>query len=620
MTSHPIKYFTCLLLGGVLHAQTALKPAILGPLFAGQKTVQVRTHKDGKYDLTETITKPAAKTNKVEGVAADQQNQGLLTIKLPETFANGLTEGSKVQVKLQGSATGADESESLTVGAAGAVGIIVTMPHEGDQVVVGLITGAGAADQVRVEVLNASGSIVDANTGAVDGMKKYTAGLNRRLAAGQTVRVLAQHDGADIGSSDYALVGSSVFDWGRVRAYFSAGTAIAREVKDGQSKFSSTEPYLSLNVDYNWWSRLRRRSAQCAQPERVREDRFHAKDVADGLKLTPDKRDFELARLLDALERLTKSLGTIRCTDSDTLTGDFASAKGSLDLLKMRLTDYQTDLRKEKKEREEKLQKNAGAIVTAQTTSAVDDGKKERQKLEKQANQDDPTLKRFVQEVKEVLIVIREADPSHIGGGEFINTSIEGRLTQIPVTSQNEFTTTSIAQQAGGAVIEGALYVPWIRPSWTWRFNGQDNALFIAPITKFGATVVSPKDRPVFQDANDNVYLFGSAGVRIGHVQLKPRPQEEAPELLSHLDFTIGQWDNFRTPVGPPTVLPPGETRLFHRNWRMESYGRLKIPETPLYLGYTVNFGPGPDDYRFFFGTRFDLGSLISKIVPQVQR
>jgi hypothetical protein len=43
---------------------------------------------------------------------------------------------------------------------------------------------------------------------------------------------------------------------------------------------------------------------------------------------------------------------------------------------------------------------------------------------------------------------------------------------------------------------------------------------------------------------------------------------------------------------------------------------RFKIPETPIYVGFTSNIGPGEDDMRFFFGTRFDFSKLVSKLLP----
>ena len=47
------------------------------------------------------------------------------------------------------------------------------------------------------------------------------------------------------------------------------------------------------------------------------------------------------------------------------------------------------------------------------------------------------------------------------------------------------------------------------------------------------------------------------------------------------------------------------------RPWRIEALGRLKIPETPFIVGFDGNFGKGPDDLRFIFGTRFDIGKIM---------
>jgi hypothetical protein len=50
------------------------------------------------------------------------------------------------------------------------------------------------------------------------------------------------------------------------------------------------------------------------------------------------------------------------------------------------------------------------------------------------------------------------------------------------------------------------------------------------------------------------------------------------------------------------------------RKWRWGIEGRLKIPMTPLQIGFDANLGAGRDDVRFIFGTRFDIGVLFSKL------
>jgi len=62
-------------------------------------------------------------------------------------------------------------------------------------------------------------------------------------------------------------------------------------------------------------------------------------------------------------------------------------------------------------------------------------------------------------------------------------------------------------------------------------------------------------------------------------------------------------------------VVKLGGSRLFvrERKFRWGVEGRLKIPETTLFVGVDANLGKGPDDLRFLFGTRFDIGALFHR-------
>ena len=150
-------------------------------------------------------------------------------------------------------------------------------------------------------------------------------------------------------------------------------------------------------------------------------------------------------------------------------------------------------------------------------------------------------------------------------------------------------------------------------------FKNEDNALFVAPILKAGLIASTGKHRGITMDARNNNYGYWNSGIRFGHIRLDAKPKQVAPELLSFLDLTVGKFDNFRTPRRRPAT---GETLVgdqFNRDLRFEAHGRFKIPQTPMYLGFTGDLGPGPDDLRIFFGTRFDIGQLIGKALPNVQ-
>ena len=82
---------------------------------------------------------------------------------------------------------------------------------------------------------------------------------------------------------------STVFDWGRTRAYFSLGSTIAKQSVEGKpddTEFTSAEWWVGLNVDYNWFTTLRDRSATpCVRPERLQAEVDRAEDqIKDNIK------------------------------------------------------------------------------------------------------------------------------------------------------------------------------------------------------------------------------------------------------------------------------------------------------------------------------------------------
>ena len=108
-----------------------------------------------------------------------------------------------------------------------------------------------------------------------------------------------------------------------------------------------------------------------------------------------------------------------------------------------------------------------------------------------------------------------------------------------------------------------------------------------------------------------HIYPAHHYGFRVGHFGLDARRKTIAPELFSYLDVTVGRFDNFRravkNPKDPDAVTIPT---------RVEFQGRFKIPSTPLSIGFSANMGPGRDDLRIFFGTRFDIGRLLARALP----
>ena len=175
----------------------------------------------------------------------------------------------------------------------------------------------------------------------------------------------------------------------------------------------------------------------------------------------------------------------------------------------------------------------------------------------------------------------------------------------------------------------------------------------------------------------ENLYNFWEYGARIGHYAMT-ESSKIAPYTDNYLDIAFGPYSNLQsyichrtpsivtttstgtiyTPVAgyaPPTnnmgtsclndypsyysatvsPLPPGITPgavwgpldSRKRLYRLDIEGLLRIPYTPLYVGFNANVGQkslgagrldhgyaAPDDLRFLFGTKFDIGTALSKM------
>ena len=205
------------------------------------------------------------------------------------------------------------------------------------------------------------------------------------------------------------------------------------------------------------------------------------------------------------------------------------------------------------------------------------------------------------------------------------------RLTSLPVaagkvkTGTTKLDTFIISEKA--ALLQIGGYLPIYRKSWVWKHQGEENALFIAPIAKGGIQTITSREvsaeAKIFQD--DDLFNFFAFGVRLGHYKF---PQEGsrrnvAPALISYLDITIGKWENFEVivpQVDPvtgqlvmdPTTMSPVMVR--DRRLRYAFEGRLKVPGAPFQIGFDANAGKGKDDVRFLFGTSFDIGELIGRL------
>lgn len=160
--------------------------------------------------------------------------------------------------------------------------------------------------------------------------------------------------------------------------------------------------------------------------------------------------------------------------------------------------------------------------------------------------------------------------------------------------------------------------------------KSETNSLFVAPIFKAGIQTIT-SDFNSAEGVNfgrDDVFNFGAAGFRIGHMKLAASNNDESHEIMSYLDIMRGKWENFEIllPVIDPLTGKQKEIQdpddpmktikldFRERRWRWAFEGRLKVPLMPLYVGFDANLGDGADDVRFLFGTKFDVGKLFSKL------
>ena len=272
-----------------------------------------------------------------------------------------------------------------------------------------------------------------------------------------------------------------------------------------------------------------------------------------------------------------------------------------------------------------------------------------------------------------------------------ISTIFETRLTAIPVSTLTATTPVTLSTNqltsAQTARLGAGVYLPFLLTR--WDYHQEPNAFFVAPLAKVGFdTVTGPSNQSVILSSGvpgtialENIYNFWEYGARIGHYAMT-QSTRVAPYTDNYLDIAYGPYSNLqsyichRTPsiatttttggvttttygpvpgYQPPTnntgsscltdypsfydatlsPLPPGISSAAvwgpldsrKRLYRLDIEGLLRIPYTPLYVGFNANVGQktlgaghldngyaAPDDLRFLFGTKFDIGTALSKM------
>jgi hypothetical protein len=232
------------------------------------------------------------------------------------------------------------------------------------------------------------------------------------------------------------------------------------------------------------------------------------------------------------------------------------------------------------------------------------------------------------------------------GKNTLLFSEFSAQLTSIPVAASSTTTTgatgpagatgstgittnssTTFISSRKAGIVGGAVYLPIFFNAFKGWFGGTTTGFF-APILKGGLQTITgglldasspaPGTTTTSTTVNNNgLYSFYSAGLRLGDLQMY-RSWNESPEMLSHLDMTVGRWDNFTqcrsqlicTP-GPDGTVPP--IQIYHP-LLLSLEGDLNVPKTPVMIGFSaitpIRSGGGKGDLRFFFGVKLDMGCL----------
>jgi hypothetical protein len=227
-------------------------------------------------------------------------------------------------------------------------------------------------------------------------------------------------------------------------------------------------------------------------------------------------------------------------------------------------------------------------------------------------------------------------NPSSSFTGLF-NSEFSAQLTSIPVAASST-TSTSTASTSPtpslstfissrkAAVVSGALYAPLYADAFKGWFGTQTTAFF-APIVKGGlqtitsgaltASAPAPGTTTTTTTVNSQgLYYFWGAGLRLGDLKLH-RSWNVAPEVLSHLDLTVGQWENFKQCRNPSQCSPGSDGAVpasqLYQPLLFALEGQLNVPKTPVQIGFqsiTPLHGGGQGDLRFIFGVKLDVGCI----------
>ncbi|MFL6286295.1 MAG: hypothetical protein ACJ74Q_24420 [Pyrinomonadaceae bacterium] len=341
------------------------------------------------------------------------------------------------------------------------------------------------------------------------------------------------------------------YDWGRVRAYFSGGVVLSKE----RGNFSKNDIFLDFTLDKNY---LAPRS----------------------WKVLHDVNSFFDARLtsIPVSQPTGSSSSSTPCTTNTPDCENFlTSEKGALLQAGFYFPiygKYTSWMRSIPSEETTRVDKRSGTATIERST-----------RLERNALFVAPLLKGGIQTITGNRTT---AEGTRFGGDDVFNFfSFGGMLGHFRIPTQRELCKKKSDDDGRGR----------------GRSNGQNNEqIRISMGGVRGGDGADQYDEDCYLDGDGNYYKY-------------TRNTNLAPELISWLTVSAGRWESFDI-MSPTQDRDPNGQTIFvrERPWRWEALGRMKIPNTPFIIGFDGNFGKGPDDLRFLFGTRFDIGKLFTAL------
>jgi hypothetical protein len=185
--------------------------------------------------------------------------------------------------------------------------------------------------------------------------------------------------------------------------------------------------------------------------------------------------------------------------------------------------------------------------------------------------------------------------PGQTGPRQAFSANTYGEVRIEPITAVRTTTgnTAAVERVPLGRVLEAGTYFPYVPPFLRYQYRGASYAPFLAPIGKIGMQYPRP-----LQGSGD----YWAAGLRAGTWRFTRTDGKAAPILTTRADFTVGRWNSFNTPD------------ISHARLRYDLEITGKLEPFPHTLSMRINFGPGPNDYRFGLGLRFELADLVQRV------